>query len=105
MANSILGIINNASSQKADATKTSGAGKTLAQNALQADEQPPLSQIHDAPELSDLGALVATVAKRAGTQGSIRSDLVASLRAQISAGTYNPDPDEVAASVAAAMRS
>jgi anti-sigma28 factor (negative regulator of flagellin synthesis) len=53
--------------------------------------------------LSALGNFIGTAAKAAMAQNSFRADLVASLKAQIAAGTYHPDPDEVAARVAAAI--
>jgi anti-sigma28 factor (negative regulator of flagellin synthesis) len=106
MANSITGVGSASSGAQAELIQTSRTSQQGVQNASQSAEVASLpSQVTDATDLSNLGNLIATAAKRAGGQSSIRSGLVASLKAQISAGTYNPDPNQVAARVAAAIKS
>lgn len=106
MANSIPGIGGSSSSQQVDVSETSRATKRSVQDAAQiANDPAPPGQASDATSLSNLGSFIATAARRAGGQGSVRPEVVASLRAQIAAGTYQPDPDEVASRVAVALRS
>ena len=106
MANSITGVGGASSGGQAELIQTSRTSQQGVQNASRTGEAASApGQVTDATDLSKLGNLIATAAKRAGGQSSIRSDLVASLKAQISAGTYNPDPNQVAARVAAAIKS
>jgi anti-sigma28 factor (negative regulator of flagellin synthesis) len=106
MANSIPGIGGSSSSQQIDILKTAGASKHGIQSASKAASDPVAStQIGVATDLSNLGTMVATAAKRAIASSAIRPEVVASLKAKIAAGTYHPDPDAVAARVAAAIRS
>jgi flagellar biosynthesis anti-sigma factor FlgM len=104
MANSITGIGGPIGPQ-VDLLETSRASKQSVQGGPQtvSDAVAP-AQAGDATDLSNLGNLIATAAKRASGQSSIRSDVVAALKAQIAAGTYHPDPNEVAARVAAALK-
>jgi len=105
MANSILGVGGSPSSQQSGMVETSGASKRDVQSTSQtASDLASSEQPSDTTDLSDLGSFIATAAKQAGAQSSIRPDLVASLKAQLAAGTYHPDPDEVAARVAAAIK-
>ncbi len=106
MANSIPGIGGSSASQQVDIVETSRASKQSVQSTSQSASDPASSTpVSDATSLSNLGNFIATAAKLAGAQSSIRPEVVASFKAQIAAGTYHPDPDEVAASVAAALRS
>ena len=105
MANSIPGIGGSSSSQQVDLVETSRAAKQGFQGATQsADDPASPARVGDSTSLSNLGGFIATAVKRAGVQTSIRPELVASLKAQIAAGTYHPDPDEVAARVVAALK-
>lgn len=106
MANSIPGIGGSSASQQVDIVETSRASKQSVQGTSQSASDPASSpQASDSTSLSNLGNFIATAAKLAGAQSSIRPEVVASLKAQIAAGTYHPDPDEVAARVAAALKS
>jgi flagellar biosynthesis anti-sigma factor FlgM len=106
MANSIPGIGGSSASQQVDIVETSRASKQSVQGTSQSASEPASSpQSSDSTSLSNLGNFIATAAKLAGAQSSIRPEVVASLKAQIAAGTYHPEPDEVAASVAVALRS
>ena len=106
MANSIPGIGGSSASRQVDIVETSRASKQgvagTSQSASDRAASPPAS---DTTDLSNLGNFIADAAKAASAQSSIRPELVASLKAQIAAGTYRPDPDEVAARVAAALKS
>src|SRR5271156_3807119 len=104
MANSIQGIGGSSSSQQVDLLETSRAAQQNVQTTPQSASD-PASPTGEAASLSNLGSFIATAVKLAGTQSSIRPDKVASLKAQITAGTYQPDPDAVAARVAAALKS
>jgi hypothetical protein len=105
MANLIPGIGGSSSSQQVDLVETSRAAKQGVQGAAQSVEDPASpASVGDATSLSNLGSFIATAAKRAGGHTSIRPEIVASLKAQIAAGIYHPDPDEVAARVAAALK-
>jgi flagellar biosynthesis anti-sigma factor FlgM len=105
MANSITGI-GGAAAGQTDLLQTSQATQQTVQGQSPSANDPlATTQISDATSLSSLGSFIATAAKRASGQSSTRSDLVASLRAQIASGTYHPDPNAVAARVAAALKS
>jgi|SRR5580698_3372352 negative regulator of flagellin synthesis FlgM len=104
MANSITGVGSSSSAGQAELIQTSRTSAQSIQNASQSEVAAAPTEVTDATDLSNLGNLIATAAKRAGTQPSIRSGLVASLKAQIAAGTYNPDLNQVAARVAAAIK-
>jgi len=105
MANSIPGIGGSSSSPPIDLADTSRASKKDVQGVLPGAGAPASSlRAGDAIDLSNLGTFIATAAKQAGAQSSTRPELIVSLRAQIAAGTYHPDPDEVAARVAAAIK-
>jgi anti-sigma28 factor (negative regulator of flagellin synthesis) len=106
MANSITGVGSSSPGGQAELIQTSRTSQQGVQNASPSvDVAAPPAQVGDATDLSNLGNLIATAAMRAGAQPSIRSGLVASLNAQIAAGTYNPDLNHVAARVAAAIKS
>ena len=106
MANSIPGIGGSSSSTQVDVAETSRASKEQVQDSSSGRADLASSiQAGDTTSLSNLGNLIARSARLAGAQRSIRPELVASLKAQIAAGTYHPDPDEVAARVAAALKS
>jgi flagellar biosynthesis anti-sigma factor FlgM len=106
MANSIPGIGGSSSSAQVDLLETSRAAQQSVQSTPQSASDPASpASVGEATSLSILGSFIATVAKLAGSQSSIRPDKVASLKAQITAGTYRPDPDAVAARVAAAFKS
>jgi anti-sigma28 factor (negative regulator of flagellin synthesis) len=105
MANSIPGVSGSASSAQVDIVETSRASKQEVQGATQSAAEPASSLLAgDATVLSNLGTFIATAARTASLRSSIRPDLVASLKAQLAAGTYHPDPDEVAARVVAAIK-
>jgi len=106
MANSIPGIGGSSPGPQIDLLETSRASKQGVQGASSsASDRAPSTPVSDATELSNLGNFIARAAKLAGAQGSIRPEVVAALKAQIAAGTYRPDPDEVASRVAAALKS
>jgi|ERR1700683_2268231 flagellar biosynthesis anti-sigma factor FlgM len=106
MANSITGIGGAATAGQADLLATSQASQQTVQGSSpNANDPVATAQISDATNLSSLGNFIATAAKRASEQSSMRSDLVASLKAQIASGTYHPDPNAVVARVAAALKS
>jgi flagellar biosynthesis anti-sigma factor FlgM len=105
MANSITGI-GAAAAGQTDLLQTSQASQQTVQGPSPSASDPaPTTQVSDATNLSSLGNFIATAAKRASGQSSMRSDLVASLKAQIASGTYHPDPNAVAARIAAALKS
>ena len=105
MATSILGVGGSPSSQQSGTVETPRASTRGVQGASQTASNTVSSlQASDTTDLSDLGSFIATAAKQAGAQSSIRPDVVASLKAQLAAGTYHPDLDEVAARVAAAIK-
>jgi flagellar biosynthesis anti-sigma factor FlgM len=104
MANSIPGV-GSTSPNQVDLAETSQASKQSVQGTPQnAGDTSPTQQASDKAELSALGSLIASASKAAASRSTIRFALVASLKAQIAAGTYHPDPDEVAASVAASIK-
>lgn len=107
MANSVTSIGGTAANPPTDAVESARGSGQAVQNASQnaAVDDTSQQQTADATDLSTLAAFIANAAKAASSQSSIRTDLVASLKAQIAAGTYHPDPDEVAAVVAAAIGS
>ena len=106
MANSILNIGGAAVSQQTNLQETSRASQQTIQDGSRSIKDPVASsQTGDSTNLSTLGNFISTAIKRASTQSSMRSDLVASLKARIASGTYNPDPNAVAARVAAALKS
>ena len=105
MANSIPGIGGSSASQPVEITDASRASKKDVQGGLpSAGDLTSSPQASDTIDLSNLGSFIATAAKQAGAHSSIRPELVASLKAQIAAGNYHPDPDEVASRVAAAIK-
>ena len=105
MANSIPGIGGSSSSSQVDLLETSSASKPGVQVASSSTgELASPQQANDATDLSNLGKFIATAVKSAGARSSIRPDVVASFKAQLAAGTYHPDPNEVAARVAAALK-
>lgn len=104
MANSIPGVGGSSSSPQVDILGTSRASTQSVQPTAQSASNSASVQLSDATNLSSLGNFIATAVQLAATQSSIRPEVVASLKAQIAAGTYSPDPDEVAASVAAALK-
>jgi flagellar biosynthesis anti-sigma factor FlgM len=105
MASSITGI-GGAAAGQTDLLQTPQAfQQTVQGQSPSANDPVAATQISDATNLSSLGSFIATAAKRASGQSSMRSDLVASLKAQIASGAYHPDPNAVAARVAAALKS
>lgn len=104
MANSIAGVGGASPSPQTDILEVSRAPQNSVQGSPRSTSAAEPPKINDATELSSLGNFIATAAKRASGQSSMRSDLVASLKAQIAAGAYHPDPNEVAARVAAAIK-
>ena len=57
-----------------------------------------------ATNLSPLGNLLSNVTQSARAQQPVRTDVVARIKAQLSAGTYKPDALAVAASVHRALK-
>lgn len=105
MANSIPGIGGSSPSPQVDIVETSRASKQgIGGSPQSAGDSATSRPASDTTDLSKLGSFIAGVAKAANSQSSIRPGLVASLKAQIASGTYHPDPDEVAARVAAAIK-
>ncbi len=102
MANPVQGV---GGALSAPQIENAGASRQSAGAPSQAADVALQQQPGDRADLSALGKLIGTAAKAAIAQNSFRADLVASLKAQIAAGAYHPDPDEVAARVAAAIRS
>jgi flagellar biosynthesis anti-sigma factor FlgM len=106
MANSITGIGGSSSSPQVDLLSTSVATKQAALGGSQVSNENTSPTVeNDATSLSSLGSFIAKVSALAAGQSSIRPEVVASIKAQITAGTYRPDPDKVAARVAAALTS
>jgi len=106
MANSISGIGGSASSPQVDLLETSAATKQAALGGSQgASEITSPAVESDATSLSSLGSFIARMSALAAGQSSIRPEVVASLKSQIAAGTYKPDLNEVAARLAAALKS
>jgi flagellar biosynthesis anti-sigma factor FlgM len=105
MANSIPGIGGLSPSQQVDIVETSPAPKQgIVGSSQSAGDSASSQPASDTTDLSSLGSFIAFAAKAANAQSSMRPGLVASLKAQIASGTYHPDPDEVAARVAAALQ-
>jgi flagellar biosynthesis anti-sigma factor FlgM len=77
---------------------TTGGPGNLQQSAESA------APVTDTTSLSKLGDTLSTAARSAASQSSFRPELVASIKSQIAAGTYNPDPTAVANSIAAALK-
>jgi flagellar biosynthesis anti-sigma factor FlgM len=105
MANPVQGVGGALSAPQIENAGASQASRQSAGAPSQAADVALQQQPGDRADLSALGKLIGTAAKAAIAQNSFRTDLVASLKAQIAAGAYHPDPDEVAARVAAAIRS
>ncbi len=106
MANSISGIGGSAPSPQIDLLGTSAAAKqTVLGGSQGAGEITSPTSEGEATSLSSLGSFIARASALASSQSSIRPEVVASLKSQIAAGTYKPDPDEVAARIAAALKS
>ena len=102
MADLVQGICG---SSPAPPTPTSGSHVTpVSERAANVTSGAPPQLISDATDLSSLGDFVKSVVLAAQAQNSVRPDLVASLKSQIATGTYHPEPDAVAAQVAAALR-
>jgi len=103
MANSIT-IVGTSLSQPTDLAESSRASRQNSPGSSpSSSDGPSTSNPSVATDLSDLGNFIMSTAKQASAQRSIRADLVTSLKSQIAAGTYRPDPNEVAARVAAAI--
>jgi len=104
MANSVTGI-GGASSPQSEPLEIAGTSKADAQaGSLTGTGSSSEPQASDATELSNVAAVIAA-SRRAATAPTIRTSLVSSLRAQIAAGTYRPNLDDVAARVAVAIKS
>ena len=103
MANPIQGVGGALPAPQIENAGASQASRQSVSASPQAADVAPQQQAGDGADLSALGNFIGTAAKAAMAQNSFRADLVASLKAQIAAGTYHPDPDEVAARVAAAI--
>lgn len=104
MANSIVVVGSASSSQPIDLAEASRTSKpNPADSSLSPDDWSLTANPGVATDLSDLGTFISSTAKQASARSSIRVDLVSSLKAQIEAGTYRPDLNEVAARVAAAI--
>ncbi len=105
MANNIINVSAAATGVGLDeisTSQTSGARNSLSGAVIGAQ---PISTLSDSTSVSTLGGALAAAAAKASASSNIRTDLVASLRAQIATATYQPDPMAVAAKVAKALRS
>jgi len=104
MANSIQGV--GGSNSPAGQAQTAAASvKPIAERASQAGlDGTGARPVSDATDLSTLGNFVKSTTVAASSRSSFRPELVASLKSQIAAGDYHPDPSAVAARVAAAIR-
>lgn len=91
-----IGVANPLAIEPAGKTATPATGGTQ-----RSQEGGPVT---DKTSLSTLGDAVSTAARSAAAQSSFRPELVASIKSQIAAGTYNPDPTAVANNVAAALK-
>ena len=58
----------------------------------------------DSTDLTGLASVLSSSARTAASIPAVRTDVVERIRAQIDSGTYQPDPDAVAARVASALR-
>ncbi len=106
MANSISGIGGSTSSPQVDLLGTSAAIRQAGVGGPQGASEITSPAVEgDATSLSNLGSFMSRASALAAGQSSIRPDVVASLKSQIAAGTYKPDPNEVAARIAAALKS
>jgi hypothetical protein len=103
MANSIQGIGGSAPARPAQTAAATVKQSTAppAQAVLDGTESRPIS---DATDLSSLGSFIKSTTVAATSRSSFRPELVASLRSQIVAGDYHPNPTAVAARVAVAIR-
>ena len=102
MPNSILDVASArpAAIEKIDAS--TGTQDTRAQSATSIDEQQPAPA--DATNLSPLSNFLGAAIRGAQSQSPVRPDVVAQIRAQLAAGTYQPDKTAVAASVYRALK-
>jgi flagellar biosynthesis anti-sigma factor FlgM len=104
MSNPILNIAGLAGALGPEAITTSQtAGARNAASGPAAAESTARPQA-DSTSVSSLGGALGAAAAKASASSNIRTDLVASLRAQITSGMYHPDPSAVAAKVAGALR-
>jgi flagellar biosynthesis anti-sigma factor FlgM len=81
----------------------SSAGSTAATNTSTSTSGIDRSTADDSADLSPLADLMQTAAVQAGSISSFRSGLVGQLKAAIADGSYNPDPNLVAARIAAVL--
>jgi anti-sigma28 factor (negative regulator of flagellin synthesis) len=85
--------------ENASSTAAVAARVQSAQDAAKVEAPPK-----DAASFSPLSAMLTSATQAASAQQSIRTNLVAMLKSQIADGSHRPDPDAVAARVAAALK-
>jgi len=102
MPNSVSDVTSASAAAIEQVDASAGAQDLRAQTVTPVNEQPPAPA--DATSLSPLTNFLGTAISGAQSQSSVRPDLVAQLRAQLAAGTYQPDKTAVAASVYRAIK-
>ena len=103
MANSIPSL-GTTSGNQSEPLEISGTSKPDVKATAQTkDGSASVHESSDATEFSNVATVIAA-SRQAATRPAVRTELVNSLRAQIASGTYRPDPDLVAARVAAGIR-
>jgi flagellar biosynthesis anti-sigma factor FlgM len=105
MASSIQSLNGALPDQQIDlvsASKISGAQAPA--DATQVAPTPPAAQaVNDATDLSSLSAILASAVAAACAESPVRPPVVATIRAQISAGMYGPDLSRVADAIVRAL--
>jgi hypothetical protein len=104
MANPVQGVGGGLSAAQIEIAGAAQAAPQSITASSRATAVASQQQPTDATDLSALGSLLGSAVKLASAQTSFRAGLVSSLKAQIAAGSYRPDPDMVAARVAAGIK-
>jgi flagellar biosynthesis anti-sigma factor FlgM len=102
MANTISGISNSILSSEVEAPdQTTNSAAAARSSAASHTVVTPES---DHAELSGAGQALSQALQKVGALSSLHPALVTELKGKIASGTYNPDPMQVANSVAKALR-
>jgi len=102
MANTISGIANSILSSEVEASGKTASSAAAARGSAQS--QAVSNPQSDRAEVSGAGQALSQTLQKVGSLSSFHPALVNELKGQIASGTYNPDPTEVANSVAKALR-
>ncbi len=102
MPSSILDVASASAAAIEKIDASAGPQDVSAKNAAPANEQQPAPA--DATNLSPLSNFLGAAIRGAQSQSPVRPNVVAQIRAQLAAGTYQPDKTAVAASVYRALK-